>query len=59
MFVSLSFIESEEFGMKRRFIGVAIAGFAIFLTMFSPIKASANNPQIPINAVIYPIYKPL
>jgi hypothetical protein len=58
MFVSLYFIESEEFGMKRRFIGVAIAGFAIFLTLFSPIKASANNPQIPINAVIYPIYKP-
>jgi len=44
--------------MKNKITRVTTALIAIFVACLVPINAEANVQQIPINAVIYPLYKP-
>lgn len=44
--------------MRRKFVIVISSCLSVFVSNLLPAPVSANVQQIPINAVIYPIYKP-
>jgi hypothetical protein len=42
----------------RKFASLILSLSAMLFSILTPIEAQADTPQIPINAIIYPIYKP-
>lgn len=44
--------------MKIKFVVSLISCLSVFFSILLPVQVNANVQQIPINAVVYPIYKP-